>query len=104
MNRDELIHLMFDNSAFEEERQEAAGYLSNFPDLVALDALYIVAKNKNETSYVRSKAGESLGLIMLTMGKIEERYINEIEEDAKQEMFAVFRDSQPGWYEKVKNR
>ena len=104
MNRDELISIMFDTNAYEEERQEAAGYLTNFPDLTSLEALSKIAKNKKESFYVRAKAGESLGLIMLTIGKLEEQYINEIEEDAKDEVMAVFRDNQPTWYERMKKR
>lgn len=46
MNRDELISIMFDMNAYEEEREEAAGYLTNFPDLTSLEALSKVAKNK----------------------------------------------------------
>ena len=46
MNRDELIEIMFDMNAYEEERQEAAGYLANFPDLTSLEALFKLAKNK----------------------------------------------------------
>lgn len=102
MNRDELISIMFDMNAYEEEREEAAGYLTNFPDLTSLEALSKVAKNKKESSYVRAKAGESPGLIMLTIGTIEEQYIKEIEEDAKGEVMAVFRDNQPAWYERIK--
>ncbi len=102
MNRDELINLMFDINAHEEERGDAAGYLTNFPDSASLEALSKVAKNKKESSYVRAKAGESIGLIMLAIGAIEERYIKEIEEDARDEMMAVFRDNQPSWYERVK--
>lgn len=102
MNRDELISIMFDINAYEEEREEAAGYLTNFPDSASLEALFKVAKNKKESSYVRAKAGESIGLIMLAIGIMEEQYIKEIEEDAKDEVMAVFRDNQPAWYEKIK--
>lgn len=103
MNRDELINIMFDKKAFEEERAEAAGYLADFPDNISLDALAKVARNKKESEYVRAKAGESMGIIMIAIGSLKEEYLNDIEEDAKSEMMAVFRDNQFSWYEKLKN-
>ena len=39
---------------------------------------------------------------MLTLEKLEEQFLKEIEEDAMDEVMAVFRDSQPAWYERMK--
>lgn len=98
MERDELIKILFDPKAYEEEREEAAGYLTNFPDTYTLDALARVAKNAKETNYVKGKAGESIALIMITLGHLEDKYLCDINGIALKEALAVFKDNKPDWY------
>lgn len=100
MNRDELIELLFDKNAYEEEREEAAGYLADFPDKHTLDALTRKAKDIQETDYVKGKAGESIGLIMVKLGYYLEKYVNDIDGVAYNETKAVIREHRPDWYKK----
>lgn len=59
----DLIVILLDKNSYEEERLDAARYLSEFDDHEVLDVLIDVAKNPNEDDVLISHCGEAIGLI-----------------------------------------
>lgn len=59
----ELIEILFDKSAREDERHDAAMYLFEYDDPEALNALFKIGGDKNELHIILEAAGEGIGEI-----------------------------------------
>ncbi len=107
MTRDELIKILLDSNSFEEDRHDAAGYLSDFPDEVSLSALCKAALNENnkstEIDSVKAKSGESIGNIMVKQDKLEKKFLVGLSREAKAEVLGVFKVNKPEWYKQLMN-
>lgn len=107
MNKDEkllvvLIEILLDQTAREDERDDAAMDLADFNDSRAINALAKVATDSSENYTVRSSAGNSLGCIWCDSNKFDIVLFEKLSPIARLEAFNIIKGSKPEWIELYK--
>jgi len=94
-----LIDVLFDPTAREDEKDDAAMDLGDYNDNRALHALLKIASNFNETDIVLQSAGESIGRIWVKQNQFDIEEYKKLHPDAQSEIYAVIQVNKPEWVE-----
>jgi hypothetical protein len=94
---DQLINVLLDYTAREDERDDAAMDLGLYNDSRALSALAKVGINPNENSTVLDSCGESIAKIMLKQEKYDKELLDRLAAPAKYSAYAFIRETKPEW-------
>lgn len=95
---DGLIQILFDNTAREDERDDAAMYLGNYDDDRALNALVQIASNINDDYIVLDSCGESIAEILVKRNEQRDDIISRLTSTAKKSAEGFIKYHKPDWF------
>ncbi|KAA0542432.1 hypothetical protein FZW96_21345 [Bacillus sp. BGMRC 2118] len=93
MDKEKLIQYLLD-----ENIDDCAIDLSNFPEEDVIVALLKVANNLTDEEMIRSSCGESIASIWIKIDKIDFEALNSLEEPAFSEALGLIKNNKPQWY------
>lgn len=91
----QLIGILFDESARLDERDDAAIDLGRSDDPRAIDALLRVGASVGESDMLVGSCGESLGEIAVRIGRFDRRWPDMLRPEARRELIAMIRADRP---------
>ncbi len=94
---DLLVDILFDNTAREDERHDAAMDLGSFNDNRALNALVIIASNPNEDNIILDACGESIAEILVKQNEFRKDIIDKLAPVARETAEAVIKTYRSEW-------
>lgn len=94
---DLLIDILFDPTAREDERYDAAMYIARFNSEKALDALLILGSNPHEDDIILDACGESITSIMVKREEFRKDIINKLRPIAKHTAYDFITAHEPQW-------
>ena len=99
MNRqpEGLINVLLDKTAREDERDDAAMDLANYPTQAALKALLQIAKNNSEEYIILSSSGESIAKIWIQLNIFSIDDYKTLTSVARSEAFSVIKNNKSEW-------
>jgi len=100
---DLLIKTLFDDTAREDERHDAAMYIGHFDDDRALKALSKIASNPNEEEIILDACGESIARILVMRNSDKKDVIKALAPLAKETAIAFIRNHRPEWLDEEEN-
>lgn len=93
-----LIDLLFDRTATDDERDDAAMDLGGYDDERALMALVTIASNpSSEDEFILDVCGESIGNILVKQRTFRKEIIDVLAPTAQSEAVAVIKIRRPEW-------
>jgi|LakMenE01Jun11ns_1017448.scaffolds.fasta_scaffold9239940_1 hypothetical protein len=92
---DELIEILFDESAREDERHDAAIYLFDFDDPQALNAFFKIGENKNQLHILLEAAGEGIGEIWSRNNQINLKKLDKLTRISRNVALSIIRSKNP---------
>jgi len=92
-----LINILFDDTAREDEKDDAAMFLRDFIDNEAINALTLVGCNNSEKDIVQGSAGESLAEIWCTQNNFDKLTFEKLTSTARKEAFGIIKHKKPDW-------
>jgi HEAT repeat protein len=98
---DRLINVLFDNTAREDQRDDAAMDLGKFDDERALVALLRIASNPNEDETILDSCGTSIGEILTKKEKHNLSLLNNLAPCAKNSAYSFIKEVQPEWFDEL---
>jgi hypothetical protein len=82
----QLIHVLMDCAASEDERDDAAMDLADFNDGDVIQTLFLVATDEScPSDMVKGSCGESLASIWIRTGKVDVTLLHQLDGSARQE-------------------
>ncbi len=96
-NIDLLIEILFDPTACEDERDDAAVYLGEYNDNRALDALIKICSNQLENPMILDTSGESIGIILSRSNQFQKKIIDKLVPLAKRRAIDYLEAHKPEW-------
>jgi hypothetical protein len=94
---DLLINILLDDTAREDEKDDAAMDLGKYDDDRALVALSQVGSNPNEDAMVQDSCGESIAEILVTRGRYNKDMIDKLTPVAKDAAYSYIKATKPEW-------
>jgi HEAT repeat protein len=94
---DLLIDILFDNTAREDERDDAAMDLGRYDDDKALNALLLIASNLNENDTVLDSSGESIAKILTRRKELNKDIFENLHPIAKRAAYSFIKEVKPEW-------
>ncbi|CAM4196542.1 hypothetical protein [Paenibacillus tarimensis] len=95
----QLINVLLDVMAREDERDDAAIDLGNFEGDEVIQALCTVATDVSSCSeMVKGSCGESLALIWIRTGEINFKLLSQLEGTALDEAIGLIKERRTDWY------
>lgn len=94
---DGLIDVLFDNTAREDERHDAAMDIGKYDDDRALSALLQLASNLNEDDLILDACGESIAQILVNRNYFSQDMINKLAPTAREMAEAYIKEHKPEW-------
>lgn len=91
---DGLIEVLLDNTAREDERDDAAMDLGRFNDERAFQALLKIATNANENEIILDSCGESIAEILIMRKEFRTEVIETLAPIARETAKAFIREHQ----------
>lgn len=100
MNRKlQLIAILLDSTARDDERDDAAMDLVDFDGNEVVQALFMVATDRSfQSEMVKGSCGESLASIWIRTGKIDFELLSRLEGTAKTEAMGLIKVNRTDWY------
>jgi hypothetical protein len=95
---DGLISILFDNTAREDERHDAAMDIGKYDDDRALNALLQLASNPNEDDLILDACGESIAQILVKRNYFRKDMINSLAPTARELAEAYLKTRKPEWF------
>lgn len=96
--RTQLIKILLDSTAGEDERDDAAMDLADFDGNDVVQALFAVATDKTYRSdMVKGSCGESLATIWIRTRKVDLTILHQLEGIALQEAVGLIKGNRPEW-------
>lgn len=96
--KNELIAILLDSAAREDERDDAAMDLADFDGDDVVHALFTVATDESYPSdMVKGSCGESLALIWVRTGNINLTLLKQLDGTAFQEAIGLIKANHPEW-------
>ena len=92
-----LITVLLDNSARDDERDDAAMDLSRYGSHETIEALIRVANDENNPEIVRASCGESLAEIWLRKNEFQVKELIRLKGVANKEATALLQAKKPEW-------
>ena len=92
-----LINVLLDDTAREDEKDDAAMDLGKYDDDRALTVLSQVASNPNENAMVQDSCGESIAKILLRRGLYNRDIIDTLTPIAKDAVYSYIKTVKPEW-------
>jgi len=92
-----LIKVLFDFTAREDERDDAAMDLGSSEDEKALDALIDIGSNFDENETILDSCGESIAKILVKKNFFNKEILNKLAPAAKAAAFAFLKEERPEW-------
>lgn len=99
MDKKKLIDILLDKEAYVADRDEAAGWLSEFTDNETLKVLYKVACDKGEDYMVLEKVGMSLGEVIVNRQQYQndKQFLIGLSDVAYRETISYIESCHPEW-------
>ena len=97
---DGLIQILFDKSAREDERDDAAMYLGKYDDDRALNALVQTASNLNDAYIIQDSSGESIAEILVKRNENRSDIISKLTPIAKKSAEGFIKHHKPEWFKR----
>jgi hypothetical protein len=94
-NSQQLINILFDQSAREDERDDAAIDLRKYPSQKALDALIKITSNPNEDFFILDSSIESIGEIFIKLNYFDEESFRKMIPEAQKSVFNIIMTRNP---------
>jgi hypothetical protein len=94
---DLLIEVLYDKTAREDEREEAACYLGSYNDDRALEALVTIGSDSCENDFVLDSCGVSIADIMIKRNQYSPILIRNLAPTAKQSALGILKGEKPEW-------
>lgn len=92
-----LIELLFDNTAREDERHDAAMDIGEYNDDRALNALTLIATNRNEDNIILDACGESIARILVKRNEFKKEILKNLMPLAKLTAEEFIKTNKPEW-------
>lgn len=97
--KSELIAVLLDSTAREDERDDAAMDLADFDGYDVVEALYTVAADQSlQSEMIKGSCGESLASIWIRTGTIDFELLSRLEGTAKTEALWSIKVNRSDWY------
>jgi hypothetical protein len=93
----DLIQILLDNTAREDERHDAAMDISEFDDDRALFALLKIGSNPKEDNIILDACGESIAEILVRRGFYNKELIDKLAPIAQATANAYIKAQRPKW-------
>ncbi len=98
---DNFIEILFDNSAREDERDDAAMYLGEYNDDRALKALITMVLEPHEIEFIIiASCGESIAQIWVNRNYFNLDIYKKMDPVARREVYGYIADAKPEWVRK----
>ena len=97
---DQLIAILFDDTARVDEKDDAAMDLGDYNDDRALSALIQIVTDENEEPFIFDKCGESIASIWVNRDYFDTNLYKKMVPDAQYELYGYIQGSRPEWIEK----
>ncbi len=94
---DGLINVLFDKSAREDERDDAAMDLGSYTENRVLNALAKIASDPNENDTILDSCGESIARILIKLGQFDKKFINDLAPTARIAAYSRIRGQKLEW-------
>jgi HEAT repeat protein len=91
-----LVNILLDKTAREDERDDAAMYLGEYPDTRALDALIQVASDPSEDFSIVDNCAVSIGDIYMKLNTFDENSFKKMTPFAQKIVFSSIMEEKPG--------
>jgi len=92
-----LISLLFDTTATISEQDDAAMYLSEFPEANVVTALIAKSRDLNEDKIILNSCGESLGSIWVQQNIFDQEIFHSLSRTARHGVYFVVKSIKPEW-------
>jgi hypothetical protein len=103
--KSQLIAILLDSTAREDERDDAAIDLANFDGEDVVQALFAVATDpSSQSEMIKGSCGESLASIWVRTGEIDISLLGRLDGTAKTEALGLIKINRTDWHDAFVNQ